>query len=130
MSKNSSPKPNFVSNVAIIIIKVLIGLLILVIIGFPIYLMLSADPSPPEIQTVKAEVSRLWVEQIESNTGGSQTRRIEFKQSQGGEFTCNLAPLAISLWGELEVGETYEIAVTWAGTRCYLHEVTRLNKDK
>jgi hypothetical protein len=127
MSKKNKLKPSFVSKVAIVIIKILIVILILVGVGLPIYLIGWGHPPPPEIQTVEAEVSRLWIEQVESTSGGSQIRRIEFNKQQGEKFICNLAPMAIQVWGQLEVGETYQIAVTWVGKTCYLHEVTRLN---
>jgi hypothetical protein len=122
MKKKANSKPNLAHRAAIIILKLLIGLLILVGVGLPVYLMIWAAPSPPEIQTLEADVNRLWIEQIESDTGGSHIRRIEFKPHQGAKFVCTLAPMAMQLWGQLDVGETYQIEVTRAGRRCYLHD--------
>jgi hypothetical protein len=127
MSEKASSKSNFFGNIAEAIIKVLIVLLIFVIVVLPIYLMASAHPTPPEIQTIEAEVSRLWIEQVESDTGGFRTRRIELSQPQGEIFVCDLAPMARQVWGQLEIGETYQVAATWTGTKCYLHEATKLN---
>jgi hypothetical protein len=126
MQKKTSSKSSLINDVAIVIIKILTALLILVGIGLPVYLIIWPPP-PPEVQTVEAKVSRLWIEQIESDTGGSQIRRVKFDQPQGEGFICNLAPMAMQVWDQLEVGETYQIVVTRAGTTCYLHEVTQLN---
>jgi hypothetical protein len=107
------------------------GLLIIFfgcIFGFIIFMLFQVANYPPTSKTFIAEVSKIWLEQHESDTGGSRIYRVRLKREED-EVTCTIPSINISIWQSLETDISYEFSISQTLTGCYVNKAVKIEEQ-
>ncbi|MFN8456694.1 MAG: hypothetical protein U0401_18835 [Anaerolineae bacterium] len=109
------------------VLKVQVGawLLIFLLFGcfFGLFTLRIFEFGSATTEEFVAEISDKWVEQIESKMGGYQIYQIRLKR-EDGEFNCSVSPIMMKLWGQLEVGKSYNFSVRQTGRQCFISDAS------
>lgn len=89
------------------------------------YLLVLREYSAPTIETFAAEVTAVWTQPYESDTGGGVIYRVALKHDDQ-EMKCSVPPILVHLWRDLEIGQDYEFEVSLTRSRCFINAVTPL----
>jgi hypothetical protein len=84
---------------------------VLCFVGLFYLFTLKEFENPSTSETLVAEISRLWVEHYDDETGGYRVYRVKLRQDEE-EFTCTVPPLLIKIWHTLEQEKSYEFEVS------------------
>ncbi len=76
---------------------------------------------PVKVETITAEISDLWVEEIQSDEGGHRIYRIRLKQ-EDKEFTCSISVTMANQLYQYESDKSYEFLVNKTPGRCLVTE--------
>ncbi|MCP4367648.1 MAG: hypothetical protein GY797_05990 [Deltaproteobacteria bacterium] len=87
------------------------------------------DNGPPKVETITAEISDLWVEEIQGDDGGYRIYRIRLKQDNE-EFICQLSSTIARQLHQFEAGKNYEFLVSKTPARCFITEAIILDEVK
>jgi hypothetical protein len=93
-------------------------------IGFTIYREVS---HPATSETFVAEVSKIWIEQHDSDTGGFRVHRVSLKREEE-EVTCTIPSIKIGIWQGLETGISYSFSVSQTVRGCYINEAVKIEE--
>jgi len=105
-----------------------IGVLFALLAG-AFYLFILREYDAPTSQTFVAEVSNVWIQSYENETGGGiiyQTKLIRDDK----ELHCRVSPIQVQLWYGFEVGGKYEFEVTLTQSRCFINGVTKIDETR
>ena len=89
------------------------------------YLLVLREYSAPTIETFAAEVTNVWTQPYESDTGGGVTYWVALTRDDQ-EMKCTIPRILIHLWRELEMGHDYEFEVSITRSKCFINAVTPL----
>jgi hypothetical protein len=96
-------------------------------IGFAIYQEVS---HPATVETFMAEVSKIWIEQHDSNTGGVRVYYVRLKREEDEEMICIVPSIKIGIWQSLEIGTKYRFSVSQTVRGCYINEAVKLEEQE
>lgn len=84
------------------------------------YLLVFREYSSPIIESFAAEVTNVWTEPYESDTGDGVIYRVALKRDDQ-EMKCSVPPILVHLWRDLEIGQDYEFKVSLTRSRCFIN---------
>ena len=102
----------------------IIGALIAFLTGV-YYLFYFREYGNPISETFVAEVSDVWTQAYESDTGGGIIYRVDLKRDDK-ELKCRVPHIAIQLWRSLEIGKEYEFEVSLTKSKCFIKSATEI----
>lgn len=102
----------------------IIGVLIAFLAGF-YYFFIFPEYGASTSKTFVAEVSNVWTQSYESDTGGVIIYRVDLKRDDK-ELRCRVPLIVIQLWHRLEIGKEYEFEVSLTKSRCYIKTVAEI----
>ena len=95
------------------------------IFGYYIFTVSRAANFPATSETFTGEVSRIWMEQHEGDTGGSRIYRVDLTREEN-EVTCTIPSVNIGIWQNLEIGMRYEFSISQTVRGCYVNKAVKL----
>lgn len=101
-----------------------ISILIAGLAGF-YYFFVFREYGNPSSETFVAEVSSVWTQPYESDTGGGIIYQVDLKRDDKN-LRCRVPHIAIQLWRGLEIGQEYEFEVSLTKSRCYIKSATEI----
>jgi hypothetical protein len=96
-------------------------------IGFTIYQEVS---HPAAVETLMAEVNKIWIEQHDSDTGGVRVYRVRLKREDDEEMICIVPSIKIGIWQGLEIGTKYRFSVSRTARGCYINEAVKIEEQE
>ena len=90
------------------------------------FISLRSD-GPSTSDTFVAEVSQMWVQRVEDDTGGIEVYRVALKQGEK-EFTCRVSPIRMYVWSQLKTSKRYQFTVTRTDRRCFIKEINEVDE--
>lgn len=99
-----------------------------VLFGSYFFIISQEVNNPPTSDTFVAKVSKLWIEEHESETGGVRVYRVRLERDED-EVTCTIPTIRVGVWQQLETGIHYEFAVSQTVRGCYINEAVKLERQ-